>query len=160
MGQRGPAPKPTQLKELEGNPGKRRLPKQEPKPPAGRPRKPHGVSRNRVASRFWDEHAPLLEKMQLLTGADGAAFRLMAEHYSVAVQAAIDINSEGMTTRDDDGNIRKHPLLQIFRDNSLAYLRYAREFGLTPSARTVLHVPDDEEQMSLADLLFRAVQGE
>ncbi len=44
MGQRGPAPKPTALRILEGNPGKRPLNASEPRPRAGRPAEVSGLA--------------------------------------------------------------------------------------------------------------------
>ena len=62
------------------------------------------------------------------------------------------IEREGLTLVVG-GATHKHPLLQVFRDNSNAFRAYAAEFGMTPSARTRLHV-EEAEQLSLAEMLF------
>lgn len=153
MSKRGPKPKPTELKKVQGNPGKRALNKQEPKPqtPVKRPR-----GMQPIAQRLWDEYAPELERLQVLTGVDSAAFRLMAEHYGFAVQAARLLQQGGLTVETGDG-VKKNPVAQVFKDNSLAFKAYAGEFGLTPSSRTRLQMPAEAEQLSLAEQLFQAV---
>jgi len=55
---------------------------------------------------------------------------------------------------DERGLPRKHPLLQVLRDNSTAFRMYAAEFGLTPSSRSRLQIRPVAEQPSLAEQLF------
>lgn len=162
---RGRPPKPTAVKRLEGNPGKRKLPQGEPQPDRVKPRKPRSVTRRRAASRFWNDHADPLVDLGILTGVDGAAFRLMAEHYATAVEALADMQRDGdngalqLTRMDENGVERKHPLLQIFRDNSSAFLKYADRFGLNPSARARLKTEAPAEQLSLVEQLFQAIDA-
>jgi P27 family predicted phage terminase small subunit len=154
MSTRGRKPKPTSVKQLQGNPGKRPLNKREPKP-LTEVKRPWGLGRG-LAGKFWDEHAPELERLEVLTGVDGPAFRLAAEHYSLAIEALKELRAEGLTIEGRDGP-KKHPLAQIARDNSMAFKSYAVEFGMTPSSRARLKLPEDAEQLSLADALFAAV---
>jgi P27 family predicted phage terminase small subunit len=151
----GPKPKPTRLKKLQGNPGKRPLNGREPKPKSA-VKRPWGLGQG-LQRKFWDEHADELERIEILTGIDTAAFRLMAEHYSFAVQAARELHALGELTVEGREGPKKHPLVQVLRDNSQLFKSYAAEFGMTPSARTRLKLPDEAEQLSLADRLFQAV---
>jgi P27 family predicted phage terminase small subunit len=154
----GRKPKPTAVKKLQGNPGKRKLAGREPKPKTA-VKRPYGLGKG-LQDRFWKEHADELARLQILTGIDVAAFRLMAEHYAFAVQAAQQLREEGLTVEGREGP-KKNPLAQIFRDNSMAYKSFAEQFGMTPSARTRLQIdlqPDEGEQLSLVDALFAAVQ--
>lgn len=155
MSRPGPRPKPTRVKELEGNPGKRPLPRNEPRPqlPVKRPR---GMGRGQRA--YWDQHAPELERLRILTGLDVPAMRLMAEHYTFALEAAEILGKEGLIVKGRDGT-KKNPAWQALRDATGMYLRLAAEFGMTPSARTRLQLPPEVEQLSLADLLFEAANG-
>lgn len=149
----GRKPKPTALKELQGNPGKRRLNTNEPKPKAGAPPMP----RKRLSpegQRLWKTLAPKLAELGLITEADGAAFEMLCVHYGVAVQAARQLREDGLTTTDEDGLIRKHPLLQVLRESSTAFRMYAEQFGLTPAARARLRLPAPDEEPSLAEVLF------
>ena len=153
MSTRGPKPKPTELKKIQGNPGRRPLNQAHPRPKTP-VKKARGMQP--IARKFWDEYGPELERLEILTGADSAAFRLMAEHFGFAVQAARQIQEQGLTVEASDGT-KKNPLAQIFKDNSLAFKSYAAEFGLTPSARTRMKVAPEGEQLSLAEQLFNAV---
>jgi P27 family predicted phage terminase small subunit len=151
---KGPRPKPTQIRRIQGNPGRRPLNKREPKPETP-VKRPWGLGRG-LAGKFWNEHAPELERLNVLTGVDGPAFRLMAEHYALAVEAVKELKEQGMTIEGREG-LRKNPLAQLARDNSMAFKAYAVEFGMTPSSRTRLQLPEDAEQLTLADALFAAV---
>lgn len=70
----GRHPKPTALKVLQGNPGKRPLPKNEPIPPGGEVEKPR---LRKGASRAWDRYAPMVIEMGLLTPVDVPAFAML-----------------------------------------------------------------------------------
>jgi P27 family predicted phage terminase small subunit len=142
------------LKQLQGNPGHRPLNKRQPQPKSA-VKRPHGLGRG-LQRRFWDEHAGELERLHVLTGVDTAAFRLMAEHYAIAVQAVTELRDGGLTVEGKDGT-KKNPLAQVFKDNSIAFKAFAVEFGMTPSARVRLKLPEEAEQLSLAEQLFRAV---
>lgn len=158
MSTKGRKPKPTRVKELAGNPGKRATNKREPKPRTP-VKRPWGLGQGEQR-KFWDAHADELERLGILTGVDASAFRLMAEHYAFAVQAAKELREDGRLTVEGREGPKKHPLLQALRDNSLAFKSYAVEFGMTPSARSRLQLPDDAEQLSLADALFKAITDE
>ena len=151
MSSSGRRPKPTRVKELQGNPGKRALNTREPRPetPVKRPRGLKGLP-----DTFWREHASELERLGVLTGVDGAAFRLMAEAYAFAIEAAFELRLDGFTVEGRDGP-KKNPLAQVWRDNAVLFKAFATEFGMTPSARARLQLPEDAEQLTLADELMR-----
>jgi P27 family predicted phage terminase small subunit len=154
------------LKQLGGNAGKRPLNKREPKP-ATPARKPRGMGEG--ANKFWDQHAAELKRLEILTGVDVPAFRMAAEMYAMAVQAAAILHEDGLVAKvtqlDKDGEvvttgIKKHPAFQILRDSATSFRQFAGDFGMTPSARTRLQLPEEAEQLSLADMLFLAVNEE
>ena len=68
---RGRKPKPTRLKLLEGNPGKRRINGQEPQPPWTLPSCPAHLSPSAKAE--WKRLAKTLNAVGLLTQVDRAA---------------------------------------------------------------------------------------
>lgn len=153
MGKSGPAPKPTAMKALQGNPGRRPLNKKEPRPP-GRARKEYGLKqRDPMVARLWDRYAPAMEAVGLLTPADEMAFLFLLRHVVLAREAYGMLLRESIIDRDEANVRRKHPALQIWRDNSGMALRYMKEFGLTPSGRVGLSVAE-EDQPTLADELF------
>jgi P27 family predicted phage terminase small subunit len=157
----GPPPKPTALKKLAGNPGKRALNKSEPQPERVIPAMPRGLPKR--AQRFWRDHAAKLEELGVLTAVDGPAFTLMALHYAVALEALEIIQRDvllltdetgapekiirtGLMAVDENGAARKHPLLQVWRENSTAFRQYAAQFGLTPAARARLSIAEPSEE--------------
>ena len=72
MAQRGRKPKPTVLKALEGNPGKRALNMNEPNPPKKAPRCPSWLEQE--AKKEWRRMGKLLEVTGVLTEMDMTAF--------------------------------------------------------------------------------------
>lgn len=146
------ARKPTNLKKLEGTFRKDRALK-EPKPAPVAPKRPAWLSSQ--AKKVWNELAPKLERVGCLTKVDGETLALLCTHYAVAKQAAEILKQEGLVDHDERGLARKHPMLQVLRDNSAAYLKYCQEFGLSPKARGRIDVtePFDEEDQGMARLL-------
>lgn len=130
----GPPPKPTGLKRLTGNPGKRALPKHEPKPRAGRPACPSWLPAE--ARREWRRIVPELEAMGVLTRADGSA--LMGYCLAVAdVRAAQEVlDSEGTTYTTASGYVAQRPEVSMKRQALAQMKAFLTEFGLTPASRT------------------------
>ena len=159
MGKMGRKPKPTALKALQGNPGRRPLNEQEPLPP-GDVKRPYGLKTNwpDVAKR-WDKIAPALGVVGLLTPADISGFLLMLHHLRLCDMALELVERDGLTRLDESGIERKHPGLQIFRDNSAAARQWITEFGMTPSSRSGLKVPEPE-MPTLMEELFAVIGGE
>ncbi len=144
MAIRGRKPKPTALKVLEGNPGKRPLNDNEPKPRPIAPSPPSWLPRE--AKKQWKELAPALEKERLLTEVDGLAFAMLLLHWAQVAEATKILKKEGLITVDERGLPRKHPAHQILRDHSEAFRQYMAEFGLSPSARSRLNLPVQDEE--------------
>ena len=148
----GRRPKPTAVKLVQGNPGKRPLNDAEPKPERSSARAPRGLGAE--GARFWRRYAPGLAALGVLTEVDEPAFRMAAEHYEVALRAAQQLHEEELVLESRDGP-KKNPLTQILRDNSTALRAFLTEFGMTPASRSKIRI-ESEEQPSLADELFRA----
>lgn len=146
MGKRGPAPKPTNLKLLQGNPGKRKLNENEPefevsedimKPPS---------FLSRYAKKEWKRIVPLLKENGLLTNADINALAAYCQSYHRWIEAEKAIRTYGLIAETDKGNIIQRPEVGIANKAMEQMIRYAKEFGLTPSSRTSLHANAPEEQ--------------
>jgi P27 family predicted phage terminase small subunit len=153
----GRKPLPTAIKQLRGNPGRRPLNEAEPKFKGGGKRVPRGHLPEE-GKKFWRKYAPVLRIAGVLTEADEPVFEMMSIHYALAIEAAKRIEAEGLTVLDVKTHTeRKHPLHQVWRDNSTALKAYAVEFGMTASSRSKVKAEKDDEQLSsLADILFEA----
>ena len=80
MAQRGRKPKPTAVKVLEGNPGKRSLNTAEPKPEKKAPRCPSWLEDE--AKKEWKRMSKQLEQLGILTEIDMAAFAGYCQAYA------------------------------------------------------------------------------
>lgn len=144
MGKRGPAPKPTKLKELQGNPGKRPLNRAEPKFPKydKLPAPPSHL--NRAGKKEWKRIVGILQQAGLLTEADYAPLAAYCQNYGRWVDAEKIIKEEGHTFTSDKGNIIQHPAVGIASTAMKNMVTMAREFGMTPASRTNIKVDDAE----------------
>src|SRR5437868_4910509 len=134
MGLRGPAPKPTTIKRLEGNPGKRKLNDGEPSPTLGAPECPDHL--DDVARKEWDRLTSILVAMKVLTEADYIALANLCQAYSTLVNAQKQMNKTGILYKSKSGYIQQSPLLGIIHTQTTIVNNLLREFGLTPSSRT------------------------
>jgi len=142
MGRRGPAPKPTAQKELEGNPGHRPLGKEtEPQPAKldGQPPAPKHIKG--FARLEWDRAVPELYELGLLTKIDMGAIEGLCLAYGIAMKALAEIEKYGVMVKSEYGR-RPNPALKIHKENWTQYLRFCQEFGLTPSSRTRVRVDE------------------
>lgn len=160
---RGRKPKPTAKKIVEGNPGKRKLNKREPKPKIStnmRPATPpvagalYRAEIEAACKAFADKYLPQLQALSIITDLDLAAFELMSVHYAAAWEAAGIIERDGLLVVDKFGQAHKHPALQVLRDNSAAFRAYAAEFGMSPSARVRIQTPLPDDLSDLEMELF------
>lgn len=138
MGRRGPAPTPTALKVLHGNPGHRRLNDAEPRPRVADPEPPGWLSP--VARVEWDRIAPELSVMGTTFEADAVSLAAYCETVAVFVEACGLVATMGTVITDDEGGLRRNPAVRIAQDAGNQLRAWAREFGLTPSARAGIRV--------------------
>lgn len=89
MATRGRKPKPTAIKELEGNPGKRPLNANEPRPERKAPRCPAWLDTE--AKREWRRMGKVLEQMGMLyfNGVDSVSISKRLGHAQVSTTANI-----------------------------------------------------------------------
>ncbi|WP_349862653.1 phage terminase small subunit P27 family [Leifsonia sp. WHRI 6310E] len=89
---------------------------------------------------MWDLMVRELDHAGLIAVIDGPALELALRHYAAATQASDYLRAEGVVTYDDKNErMMKNPASQVFRDHSTAYLEFAKQLGLsfTARARTV-----------------------
>jgi P27 family predicted phage terminase small subunit len=159
LGRRGPAPKPTQQKKLEGNPGRRKLPKNEPQPKDGAP--PCPAFLDGPARSEWKRIVPELLRLKLLTIVDRAALAAYCQNWSRWAKAEGVIGKLGMTFTSDGGMVRKRPEVGIAAEAMKLMRSFLIEFGLTPAARTrvVSNADDEPEEKDDLDEALDAEDG-
>ena len=117
---RGPRPKPTVTKKLNGNPGRRPLPKDEPVF-SGMAERPKWL---KVAGRaVWEDLYPIYSRKGLVTEGDGEAFGMMC-----TLAAEFRADSAGMSAN------------RISRLDALM-----QRFGMDPGSRTRISVPKKDQ---------------
>ena len=155
MGKRGRPPKPTKLKILTGNPGKRPLNDHEPKPASVAPTCPHWLDTE--AKKKWKALIPELERMGLATAVDGDTLACYCQAWAEFRVATETLKKDGRTTFGGTGGMKPHPCIAMQRSAWKAIKEFASLFGLDPSSRSRLSIPGtQEEKDELEDFLANA----
>jgi P27 family predicted phage terminase small subunit len=144
MGRRGPVSKPSALKRAQGvRPS--RINASEPVPTPGQIEPPEDMSEGALA--IWERLAPDLERAGVLTSWDVDLFGEYCETLATVRQARKVVQLSLLVGSRD--HPRVNPAWRIQRDALGLALALGRQFGLTPSARSGLGVPRDEEAPAL-----------
>lgn len=150
----GPAPTPTTLKLVHGNPGKRPLNKREPRPELGRPTCPSWLPREAKAE--WGRITSQLEAMKLLHKIDRGLITAWSVCWAQMHDATVQIDAEGYVTETEKGNLIQHPMVGVRNRAITQMLHLAQQFGLSPSARTRIQVGNQEAaQTPLQEIIAR-----
>lgn len=146
MGKRGPAPKPTALKLLEGvRPS--RVNDAEPVPSLTAVVPPAWLSEAALA--VWGRLAPDLVRRGVLTPWDVDAFANFCALVEVNRAALVDIDANGATVTTIDRTLadgttvyrlQRNPAWQVARESAQLLVSIGGRFGLSPSDRAQLHV--------------------
>lgn len=144
MAQRGRKPKPTAIKVLEGNPGKRKLNDLEPKPDKKAPECP--VWLNKSAKDEWNRLSKNLEQLGLLTELDMAAFAGYCQAFARWKEAEEFIEQHGSIVKTPSGYWQQVPQVSIAQSNLKIMLKFCSEFGLTPSSRSRIIAGEAKKQ--------------
>lgn len=136
MAARGRKPKPTGLKVLEGNPGKRKLNDREPKPNKTAPTCPRWLEDE--AKKEWKRLAKKMEAIGILTEVDMAAFAGYCQAYARWKEAEEYLSAHGATVVTPNGYVQQVPQVSIAQTYLKLMGKYASEFGLTPASRSRL----------------------
>ena len=153
----GRKPAPTHLKLVKGNPGKRRLNENEPKPRRERVSAPAHVSDK--ARETWGYVSAILDGMGILTRPDALALEMLCEAYADYLAARSELKAFGSNyyeTVNGQGGImhRAHPAVAVMQDADRRIKAWLAEFGMTPSARTRVHGEGDEDKSDPAAEFF------
>jgi phage terminase small subunit len=137
----GPPPKPTALKILQGNPGRRPLPVGEPTPPAGA-QPPDYVKADPVLLVEWHRNATRLTRLGLLTEIDDEALAMMCV-LNLRLRAVVLASS-------DPGNqagaiLGTSSIIDLSKELRMLWAR----FGMTPADRARVKVEKPKPESKL-----------
>ena len=150
MGRRGPVPTPTGVKLRQGETRPSRVNRMEPLPRHGAPQMPRGM--DEAAQKVWRRVVREMRGSDVILAADADVLRCYCEAVARYAQAAELYAASGPLMRRD-GDLVKNPLHQVVRDNADAVRLFARELGLSPSARAGLHVQQGPTAGDIDDVL-------
>ena len=135
---RGRRPKPTAIRRLEGNRGKRAFNADEPVPPDGLPSCPEHLSI--VAAAEWDRVAQTLYDMGVLTTIDRAALAAYCQAYGRWVEAEERLRETPSLFKTPSGYVQQSPWMGIVNKQLEIMGRYLVELGMTPASRSRVDV--------------------
>jgi len=142
----GTKPTPTALKLIKGNPGKRTINRDEPKPESKAPPMPAVL--DSVGQEHWNYLVSELEKMGTLASSDMGVIAMAACAYSRWYHAEETLNRyiEKSDTgyidavKTSSGILIQNAVVGISNAAAKALVKYCSELGLTPSSRTRVHI--------------------
>ena len=151
---RGRKPVPTALKIARGNPGQRRIRDDEPQPaplidlavPAFLGKDPH-------ARAEWDQKAPMLHRLGLLTEADVDALTLYCATFARWKLAVLELRARGLTVKTKRGLVA-NPYLRIAEKAQEQCRVLLDGFGMSPVSRARVHTPKRTADDAQRDRFF------
>jgi P27 family predicted phage terminase small subunit len=143
MSKAGRKAKPTALKLVDGNPGKRRINQHEPQPAkVYDPDPPEGFDAIHAAK--WNEVAGKLAKVRVLTELDLDALEVYCREWVNYHNAIADIATRGKLLQMPSGGVMWNPSWTQLKHSQNVCRSIMSEFGMTPSTRTSLVASADE----------------
>lgn len=159
MGQRGPSPKPTALRILQGNPGKTKLNPSEPQPPIAAPDLPPPAWMTEEAREVWTRLRPDLPWLSVV---DAGIFAAYCSTFARWREAEDFLEQNGLTFEIREAPIpgkkggkeklgkvkfiQQRPEAAIAQKSLLMVCKLGGELGLSPASRTRIHVEPEKTQ--------------
>jgi P27 family predicted phage terminase small subunit len=139
----GPAPKPTTIKRLEGNPGKRALNENEPEPTRGCT-PPAWLPTGALAE--WDRVYPELDALGLATVVDQAALACWCVAVDMLERATLRLiptkKNPTPEVQVTDKGYECVSGVELMRRQAMKDIRaFCQEFGFSPASRSRISVP-------------------
>ena len=158
----GPVPKPTQLKVLDGNPGRRPIPVDEFRPATHVPECPaHLIGE---AQREWYRLTAELARYGMVSEVDRGAIAMICtiwaryvEAEEMIARAAQAAHGTGLFVKSPNGYPIQSPWVAVSNKAMELYRGYLAEFGLSPAARS--RVLPGEYQLELPGLASETVKS-
>jgi P27 family predicted phage terminase small subunit len=135
---RGRKPRPTRLKVIDGNPGKRPINPHEPVPVVRVPTCPAHL--NPSAKAEWRRIASQMHALGIITDLDRAALAAYCQAYGRWVEAERKLKETPMLLKLPSGVIQQSPWLAISNKQLELMLKYSSELGLSPVSRSRVEV--------------------
>jgi len=98
-----------------------------------------------ISRRIWNQEVTPLIGLGILTQIDLTQFAAYCESAETYIEAHQKVRKMGMMIVQKRGKtsvMTRNPYIKIRRDAKAEMLRYAQEFGLTPSARSRISITE------------------
>ncbi len=147
------SPKPTYLRILEGNPSRRPLNENEPKPSLDMPRCPKHL--NKEARKAWKRLSQQLYDMGALTEIDGEALAMYCDAWATWVHAKEQLEKIGEVVKSPKSGFPVlNPFFSIASTSWEQMRRILCEFGMTPSSRSRVQIdPKRKKKDEMEELI-------
>jgi len=130
----GRAPVPTKLKILRGTAQPCRINKNEADPVVTKPDAPDYL--DEVGTGEWKRLVDEPYSLGLMSNLDVATLAAYCSSYSVWIKAERELSHQDLTVTTEKGAMIQNPLLGIINVAKRDCVKYAIQFGLTPSSRS------------------------
>jgi P27 family predicted phage terminase small subunit len=134
---RGRKKTPAIIHHLHGNPGRRPINDQEPKPETGVPKKPDFLSA--TAKKYWNYHAKRLDQAGILSKVDLGILAAYCTALSTLDKAEKMLAEHGYTQQTEAGE-KKTPWILIAKEARDQIRSLGSELGVTASSRARMKV--------------------
>lgn len=139
----GRPPKPSHLKIISGNPGRRPINDREPKPKLTIPPCPRHLDGE--ARKHWQKMAKKLHGLGLLTEIDGDALALYCLSWSRWREAETELKKSGLVVKTVNGYPILNPYLSVIKQEIKTMQNLLNDFGCTPASRSRIHAQPVEK---------------
>lgn len=143
--------KSTAQRKVEGNAGKRPLNDAEPVPPTGEVKAPAELSP--LERTFWDQVFPIVTEMKVMTTADVYALKQLCRFLAEEEECSRQLSKLGrlIPKKNEAGEVIGavlNPIARLRSDAARHVRAYLAVFGLGPSFRSGLKVPNPDDPPS------------
>lgn len=147
--------KPTALKMLQGNPGKRKLNKEgpAPEPLTEVPAVPGWLGE--WGAEAWEMAAPWLTKTGIMTRTDTHNLAAFCAAYQRWRDAESEVTTRGVTVTDKKGVLKKNPACTVINESLRQMATFGSALGLDPASRARLTGGSGKEKPENPFLLIK-----
>lgn len=155
---RGRKNKPSALKRLNGNPGKRKLNQLEPAFEVAIPEAPDVLEGDALLE--WTRVTQELAAKQIITHVDLAILMLYCQNFADWKKHRAVLKNEADFLQTDKGYTYPNPRIGLINTLGEKLAKYAAELGITPSSRTKVKMigkppAEPSKKQALAEKLFK-----
>ena len=136
--------KPTVIKKLFGNPGKRPLNDQEPEPTDYKMLPPAPDYLGEAAKKEWKRLGKELIKMGVISKASITCLGAYCSHFEQWVNAYRIVIEQGSFFTAPNGEVKQHPALSVVTKQLDSMRKWMNELGVTPSSMSGLRVKKEK----------------